>query len=63
VDNIKMDFGEIGWGSASWIVNARDRNKWRALVNAVKTFEFHKMLESYTVATKLVSSGVMLSSI
>jgi hypothetical protein len=35
VDNIKMDLGEIGWGSVDWICLAHDRNKWRALVNAV----------------------------
>jgi hypothetical protein len=35
VDNIKMDVLEIGWGSVDWIDLAQDRNKWRALVNAV----------------------------
>jgi hypothetical protein len=35
VDNIKMDLGEIGWGSVDWIGLAQDRDKWRALVNAV----------------------------
>jgi hypothetical protein len=35
VDNIKMDLLEIGWGSVDWIGLAQDRNKWRALVNAV----------------------------
>jgi hypothetical protein len=30
VDNIRMDFGEVGW-----IGLAKDRNRWRALVNSV----------------------------
>jgi hypothetical protein len=34
VDN-KMDLGEIGWGGVDWIGLAQDRDKWRALVNAV----------------------------
>jgi hypothetical protein len=37
VDNIKMDPLEIGWGSLGWIGLAQDRDKWRALVNAVMT--------------------------
>jgi hypothetical protein len=35
VVNIKMDLGEIGWGGVDWIVLVQDRDKWRALVNAV----------------------------
>jgi hypothetical protein len=35
VDNIKMDLGEIGWRGVDWIVLAKDRDKWKALVNAV----------------------------
>jgi hypothetical protein len=35
MDNIKMDFLEIGWGSVDWIGLAQDRDKRRALVNAV----------------------------
>jgi hypothetical protein len=35
VDNIRMDIGEIGWGDVNWIGLAQDRDKWRALVNAV----------------------------
>jgi hypothetical protein len=37
VDNIKMDFLEIGWGGVNWIGLAQDRDKWRALVNATRT--------------------------
>jgi hypothetical protein len=35
VDNIKIDILEIGWGGVDWIGLAQDRDKWRALVNAV----------------------------
>jgi hypothetical protein len=35
VDNIKIDLLEIGWSCVDWIGLAQDRDKWRALVNAV----------------------------
>jgi hypothetical protein len=35
VDNIRMDLGEVGWGDVDWIRLAKDRNRWRALVNSV----------------------------
>jgi hypothetical protein len=35
VDNIKMNLGEIDLGGVDWIGLAQDRDKWRALVNAV----------------------------
>jgi hypothetical protein len=35
VDNIKMDVGVIGWGVVDWIGPAQDKDRWRALVNAV----------------------------
>jgi hypothetical protein len=35
IDNIKMDLGETGWDDVDWIGLAQDRDKWRALVNAV----------------------------
>jgi hypothetical protein len=35
VDNIRMDLGEVGWGDLDWIGLAKDRNRWRAVVNSV----------------------------
>jgi hypothetical protein len=35
VDNIKIDYREIGWGRKDWIDLAQDRDQWRALVNTV----------------------------
>jgi hypothetical protein len=35
VNNIRMDLGEIEWGGVNWISLPQDRDKWRALVNAV----------------------------
>jgi hypothetical protein len=35
VDNIKMDFREIGWDSVDCIDRAQDRDQWRALVTSV----------------------------
>jgi hypothetical protein len=39
VDNIKMDLLEIGWSCVDWIGLALDRDKWRALVNAVMNLQ------------------------
>jgi hypothetical protein len=37
-DNIKTGFREVGFGCMHWIDLAQDRDKWRALVNAVMNF-------------------------
>jgi hypothetical protein len=35
VDDIRMDLGKEGWGDVDWIGLAKDRNRWRAVVNSV----------------------------
>jgi hypothetical protein len=30
-----LDLGKVGWGDVDWIGLAKDRNRWRALVNSV----------------------------
>jgi hypothetical protein len=34
-DNIRMDLQELGCGSMDWIWLAQDKDRWRALVNAL----------------------------
>jgi hypothetical protein len=34
-DSIKMDLQAVGWEGVDWIDMAQDRDRWRALVNAV----------------------------
>jgi hypothetical protein len=38
VDNIRIDLGEVGWGDVDWIGLAKDRNRWRAVVNSVLNY-------------------------
>jgi hypothetical protein len=35
-DNIRIDLQEVGWGCEDWIGLAQDRDRWRALVSAVR---------------------------
>jgi hypothetical protein len=35
-DNVRMDLQEVGCVCEEWIVLAQDRDRWRALVSAVR---------------------------
>jgi hypothetical protein len=37
-NNIKIDLQDVGYGCVDWIELAQDRERWRALVNAVMNF-------------------------
>ena len=43
VDNIRMDFQEVGFGYVDWVGLAQDRDGWRKLVSAVMNFGFQNM--------------------
>ena len=38
-DNIKMDLQKVASGVMDWIALAQDRDRWRALVNAVMNLQ------------------------
>jgi hypothetical protein len=41
-DNIKIDLREIGFEDVDCIYLAQERAWWRAFVNTVKNFRFHR---------------------
>jgi hypothetical protein len=48
VDNIRMNLEEVGWGNLDWIGLAKDRNRWRALVNSVLNLRIPKNASGLT---------------
>ena len=42
-DDIKMDVQQVEWGGVNWIYLIHNRDKWRAVVNAVTNFGFRKV--------------------
>jgi hypothetical protein len=57
LDNIRMDLGVVGWGDVDWIGLAKDRNRWRALVNSVLNFRVPR--NDGKLSSGLASSGLL----
>jgi hypothetical protein len=48
--NIKMDLSEVRWGGGiDWIGMAQDRDRWRAVLNAVENFRVPKNAGSFLI--------------
>jgi hypothetical protein len=60
VGNIRMDFGEMGWGDVDWIGLTQDTNRWRVLVNSV--LNFRVPLNAGKLSNGLTSSGLSSSA-
>jgi hypothetical protein len=60
-----MDLGEVGRGDVDWICLAKDRNRWRALVNSILNLRAPlnagKVSSAYT--TDGLSIGAQLYSV
>jgi hypothetical protein len=54
-DNIKMDLQEMGCGVVDWIVLALVRDRWRALVTALRNLWVPQNVENFLTSCKPVS--------
>jgi hypothetical protein len=62
LDNIRMDLVDVGWGDVDWIGLAQDRDRWRALVNAVTNLRvpYNAGKLSSVQTTRDLSNGTQL---
>jgi hypothetical protein len=59
VDNIRMDLGKVWWGDVDWIGLAKDRNRWRAVVNSI--LNLWVSCNAGKLSSDLTSSGLSSS--
>jgi hypothetical protein len=61
VDNIRIDLGEVEWGDVDWFGLAKDRNRWRALVNSVLNLRVPR--NAGKLSSGLTSGGLSSSAL
>jgi hypothetical protein len=52
--DMRMDIRETGWEGVDWMNLAQDREQWRALVNTILNFAFHKSQGTYRLTGSLL---------
>jgi heterodisulfide reductase subunit B len=60
-DNIKMDLQEVGCVCVDWIGLAQDRDRWRALVSAVKNIRVPENVGNFLTSCKTASQEGLCS--